>query len=122
MRHYSDILSKLLVREQLLLGWKMGFVILCGALVFGSIELIGVHLSSTEVSGTVMPNGANLNPGQPVSYLIVKLDGGETVHVNSTRPVDYRPGMRAVVRETSANFFGYKKYEFARYLEQAKAK
>jgi len=121
MRHYSDILNKLLVREQLLLGWKIGFVILCGALLFGSIELIGVHFSSTEVIGTVMPNGTNPNPSQPVSYVIVKLDSGETVRADSTRPVDYRPGQRAVVRQTSTNFFGYKKHEFARYLEQAKA-
>lgn len=120
MRRYSDILSKLLVREQLLLGWKIGFFIICGALVFSSIQLIQVNFRSAEVSGTVMPDGANPNPGGSVSHVIVKLDNGETVRAGSAQPVDYRPGHRAVVRQTSMNLFSYKKHEFARYLDTAK--
>ena len=120
MRHYSDILSKLLVREQLLLGWKMGLFIVCGALLYGSIQLIEIHFSATDVSGTVLPQGANPNPSEPVSYLIVKLDSGETVRVGSTLALDYRPGQRVLVRQTSTNFFGYKKHEFARYIDKAK--
>ena len=120
MRRYSEILSKLLVREQLLLGWTIGIFILCGALLFGSIQLIEVKFRSADVSGTVMPDGANTNPREPVAYLIVKLDSGETVRAGSTQPVNYRPGQRAVVRQTSTNFFGYKKHEFARYLDQAR--
>ena len=94
--------------------------IVCGALLFGSIQLIDVKFRSADVSGTVMPDGANTNPGEPVSYLIVKLDSGETVRAGATLPVDYRPGQRAVVRQTSSNFFGYKKHEFARYLDKTK--
>ena len=121
MRRYSEILSKLLVREQLLLGWKIGFFILCGALLFGSIQLIEVKFRSTDVSGTVMPDGANQNSREPVSYLIVKLDSGETVRAGSNQPVAYRPGQRAVLRQTTTNFFGYKKHVFARYLDKAKS-
>jgi len=120
MRRNGDILNRLLVREQLLLGWKLGFFILCGALLFGSIQLMEVNFRSTDVGGTVLPDGVNSNPSEPVSYLIVKLDSGETVRVGSTQPVDYRPGQRAVVRQTSTNFFGYKKHEFAGYLDKAK--
>jgi hypothetical protein len=120
MRRNSDILSKLLVREQLLLGWKIGIFLLCGALLFGSIQLIDVKFRSADVSGTVVPDAANPNPREPVSYVIVKLDNGEIVRARSTLPVAYRPGQRAVVRRTTTNFFGYKKHEFARYLDQAK--
>lgn len=120
MRRYSEILSKLLVREQLLLGWKLGFFILCGALLFGSIQLIKVNFRFTDVSGTVMPLAGNPSPSEPILFVIVKLDSGETVRAGSTLPVDYRPRQRALVRQTSANFFGYKKYEFARYLDNVK--
>jgi hypothetical protein len=120
MRRYSDIVGKLLVREQLLLGWKIGLFILCGALLFGSIQLLEVNFRSTDVSGTVMPHGENVNPSEPVAYLIVKLDSGETVRAVSTLPLDYRPGQRAVVRQISTNFFGYKKHEFSRYLDKWK--
>jgi hypothetical protein len=119
MRRYSDILGSLLVREQLLLGWKIGFFIVCGALLFASLQLIEINSIATEVRGTVMNPAATKGPAEPVSYLIVKLDSGETVRVSAEGPLDFRPGQRAVLRQTTTNIFGYKKYKFARYLERA---
>jgi hypothetical protein len=119
MRRYSDILGSLLVREQLLLGWKIGFLIVCGALLFVSMQLIAINFNAIEVRGTVMNPAATMDPAGPVSYLIVKLDSGETVRVGAEGPLDYRPGQRAILRQTTTNIFGYKKYKFIRYLERA---
>jgi|SRR6185295_5002814 len=120
MRRYSDILASLLVREQLLLGWKIGFFIVCGALLFASLELIAINFNAIEVRGTVMNPAATMDTAEPVSYLFVKLDSGETVRVRAEGPFDYRPGQSAILRQTTTNIFGYKKYKFVRYLEQAK--
>ena len=120
MRRYSDILGNLLVREQLLLGWKIGFFIVCGALLFASLQLLDVNFNATEVRGTVLRPAASKVPSEPVSYLLVKLDSGETVRAAAKVPLEFRPGQRAVVRQTATNLFGYKKYKFARYLEQVK--
>ena len=54
MRTYKDVLRFLIIRDQLLLGWKIGFFIVCGALVFGSATLMRVNIRSVELNGTVM--------------------------------------------------------------------
>jgi len=55
-----------------------------------------------------------------VSYLTVKLDNGETVRASAAKGVDYRPGSRVIVKETTTNFFGVRKHEFKRYIEEAR--
>ena len=120
MRRYSDILGSLLVREQLLLGWKMGFFIVCGALLVASLQLIEVNLNVTELSGTVVSQAASKVSNDSVPYLIVKLDNGETVRAGVDTGVEVRAGQRAIVRQTTTNIFGYKKYKMSRYLGQAK--
>src|SRR5918996_3973498 len=116
MRSYREILNFLLVREQLSLGWKIGFFIVCGALVYGSLTLSRIRIQSLEVSGTVISDRTDLKDNTPGSYLTVKLDNGETVLASAPGTIEYRPGQRVIVKETSTNFFGFRKHELKKYI------
>ncbi len=120
MHSYKDLLRFLIIREQLALGWKITFFIVCGALVYGSMTLARVNIRSVEVIGTVTSYQTDTTKSGPVTYLIVRLDGGETVRAKSVGAFDYRPGQRAVVREITTNFFGLKKHEFKGYLDTSR--
>ena len=118
MRSYKEILRVLLIRDQLLLGWKIGFFIVCGALVFGSMTLMRVNIRSVEISGIVTSHRTETMESGTIGYLVVRLDSGETVEARYLGPLNYRPGQRAVVREITTNFFGLKKHEFKGYLDK----
>lgn len=118
MRSFKEILRVLLIRDQLLLGWKIGFFIVCGALLFGSMTLMRVNIRSVDVNGTVTSHRSETTESGTVAYLIVRLDSGETVEARYRGPLNYRPGQRAVVREITTNFFGLKKHEFKGYIEK----
>lgn len=117
MRPYKEILRFLIIREQLALGWKITFFIVCGALVYGSMMLARVNIRAVELNGTVTSHQTDTTESGSVTYLIVRLDGGETVRAKSLGVFEYRPGQRALVREIRSNIFGLKKYEFKGYLE-----
>ena len=117
MRSYKEILRFLIIREQLALGWKIGLFIVCGALVYGSMTLMNINIRSVDVNGTVTSHQTESIKSGSVTYLIVRLDGGETVRARSVGAVDYRPGQRAVVKEITTNFFGLKNYVFKGYVE-----
>ena len=117
MRSYKEILRFLIIREQLALGWKIGLFIVCGALVYGSMTLMNINIRSVDVNGTVTSHQTDTIKSGSVTYLIVRLDGGETVRARSVGAVDYRPGQRAVVKEITTNFFGLKNYVFKGYVE-----
>jgi hypothetical protein len=116
MRPYREILRFLLVREQLSLGWKIGFFIVCGALLFGSLTLRDVRVQTFDVLGMVISERTDLKENAPVSELLVRLDSGETVRASAAGKIEYRPGQRVIVKETSTNFFGVRKHEFKQYL------
>jgi len=118
MRSYKEILRFLIIRDQLLLGWKIGFFIVCGALVFGSMTLMRVNIRSVEINGIVTSHWSEKTESGTVAFLIVRLDSGETVEARYRGPLNYRPGQRAVVREITTNFFGLKKHEFKGYLDK----
>ena len=118
MRSFNEIFRVLLIRDQLLLGWKIGFFIVCGALVFGSMTLMRVNVRSVEINGSVTSHRSETTESGTVAYLIVRLDSGQTIEARSRGPLDYRPGQRAVVREITTNFFGLKKHEFKGYLDK----
>ena len=118
MRSYKEVLRFLIIREQLALGWKIGLFIVCGALLYGSMTLMHVNIRSVEVNGKVTSHLTETTKSESVTYLIVQLDSGETVRARSVGSFDYRPGQRAVVKETTTNFFGLKKHEFKGYLDQ----
>ena len=118
MRSYREIVKFLLIREQLFLGWKIGFFIICGALLYGSLTLGRVRIQSLDVLGTVISDRSDLKENTPVSYLSVKLDNGETIRASAAGTMAYRPGQRVIVRETTTNFFGVRRHEFKRYLEE----
>ena len=117
MRQFSEILRVLVIRDQLLQGWKILFFIICGALVVGSMMLARINVRSAEISGTVTSLRSERAESGTVTYLIVRLESGETVEARTLGLLDYRPGQRAAVRQVTTNFFGFKKYEFKRYLE-----
>ena len=116
MRPYREILRFLLVREQLSLGWKIGFFIVCGALLFGSLTLRGVRVQTFDVLGTVISERTDLKENARVSELLVRLDSGETVRASAAGKIEYRPGQRVIVKATNTNFFGVRKHEFKQYL------
>ena len=118
MRSYKEILSFLLIREQLSLGWKILFFIVCGALLYGSMALSYVRFRSADVFGTVLSDRTDVKENAAVNYLTVQLDNGETVRVDATRKADYRPGRKVIVKETTTNFFGLKKHAFKRYVDE----
>jgi len=118
MRTYREILNFLLIREQLSLGWKIGFFIVCGALVFGSAALMRIKVQAVDRVGTVLSHGTDPIDKGHIAYLIVRLDNGETVRAHPIGPLDYRANQRGVVREITTNFFGLKKHEFKGYLDK----
>ena len=118
MRTYKEVLRVLIIRDQLLLGWKIGFLIICGALVIGSMTLMRVNVRAVEINGTVTSHRTETTESGTVAYLIVRLDNGKTVEALYRGPLNNRPGQRGVVREITTNFFGLKKHEFKGYLDQ----
>jgi hypothetical protein len=118
MRSYREILQFLLVREQLSLGWKVGFFIVCGALLYGSLTLSRVRIQSVDAIGTVISDRVDVKNSPSANYLTVRLDNGETVRASASGTIEYRPGQRVIVTETSADFFGVRRHEFKRYLEE----
>jgi|ERR671924_1239140 hypothetical protein len=119
MRSYREILHFLIIREQLSLGWKIGFFIVCGALLYGSLTLSRARIQSVDFIGTVINDPVNIKNSASANYLTVRLDNGETVRARAAGTIEYRPGQRAIVTETSANFFGMRKHEFKRYLNES---
>lgn len=117
MRQFSEILRVLVIRDQLLQGWKILFFVICGALVVGSMMLARINVRSAEINGTVTSLRSEKTESGAVVYLIVRLDSGETVEARNHGSLDYRPGQRAALRQVTTNFFGFKKYEFKQYLE-----
>lgn len=105
-----------------MLGWKIGFFIVCGALVFGSMTLSRVNVRSADMLGIVISHGTEPNREGQAAYLVITLDNGESVRVHPVGPLDFRPGQRAIVREITTNFFGLKKHEFKGYLDQPGSK
>ena len=79
MRSYKEILSFLLIREQLSLGWMIGFFIVCGALLYGSLVLSRIQIRSLDVLGTVIGDRVDQKKNVAVNYLTVELDNGDTV-------------------------------------------
>ena len=71
MRSYKEILSFLLIREQLSLGWKILFFIVCGALLYGSMALSYVRFRSVDVFGTVLSDRTDVKENAAVNYLTV---------------------------------------------------
>jgi hypothetical protein len=117
MRPFKEIFRVLLIRDQLMLGWKIMFFIVCAALLVGSMTLARINVRAVEINGTVTSFRSEATASGRVSYLILHLDSGEDVEALSVGPLSYRPGQRAVVRRVTTNFFGLKKYEFKGYLE-----
>ena len=118
MRSYREIVNFLLIREQLSLGWKIGFLIVCGALLFGSLTLSHVRIQSIDVFGTVIKERTDVKETASANYLTVKLDNGETIRASATGTIEYRPGQRVIVKETSANFLRVRKHEFKKYIDE----
>jgi hypothetical protein len=119
MRSYKEILSYLLIREQLSLGWMIGFFIVCGALLYGSLVLSRIQIRSLDVLGTVIGDRVDQKKNIAVNYLTVELDNGDTVRAITDGKTDYRPGERVIIKETSANFFGARRHELKKYLNES---
>jgi hypothetical protein len=118
MRSYKEILRLLIIREQLSLGWKIGFFVVCGALLYGSLTLRQMKIQTAEVSGTVVGNSSETREGASTADLTVRLDDGNTVQASVNGKIDYRPGRRVVLKATTSDFFGVRKHEFKYYLDE----
>ena len=82
MRSYKEILRFLIVREQLSLGWKILFFVVCGALLYGSLTVREMRIQSRDVSGTVVEISQEGRASASLAYLTVRLDDGNTVHAS----------------------------------------
>ncbi len=118
MRSYKEILRFLIIREQLSLGWKIAFFVVCGALLYGSLTVRQMRIQSVDVSGTVVGNSRDAKEGTATTYLTVRLENGKTVQASVNGKIDYRPGRRVVLKETTSNFLGVRKHEFKNYLDE----
>lgn len=118
MRSYKEILRFLILREQLSLGWKIAFFVVCGALLFGSLTVRQTRIQSVDISGTVVGNSRDAKEGTATTYLTVRLEDGNTVQASVHGKIDYRPGRRVVLKETTSNFLGVRKHEFKNYLDE----
>lgn len=119
MRAYKEILRFLIIREQLSLGWKILFFVVCAALLYGSLTLSRMKIQTAEVSGTVVEYSRDATEAGSAPYLTVRLDNGNTVQASVNGKIDYRPGRRVLLKETTSTFFGMRKHEFKDYLEEA---
>lgn len=106
MRSYREILRFLIIREQLSLGWKSAFFVVCGALLYGSLTVRQMRIQATEVSGTVVGNSSEAKKGASTVYLTVGLEDGDTVQASVNGKIDYRPGRRVVLKRNDQQFFG----------------
>jgi hypothetical protein len=86
--------------------------------VYGALTLRHITIQSIEVSGTVVNDRTYLKTEASVDYLTVQLDNGDTVRASSAGKIDYRPGQRVLVKEKITNFFGIRKHEFKKYLDE----
>ena len=118
MRSYKEILRFLIIREQLSLGWKIAFFVVCGALLYGSLTVRQMRIQTTEVSGTVVEKSSEARGDASTPYQTVRLEDGNTVQASVNGKIDYRPGGRAVLRETTSNFLGVRKHEFKNYVDE----
>jgi len=103
MRSYREIVNFLLIREQLSLGWKIGFVI-CAALVYGALTLRHITIQSIDLSGTVVNDRTDVKAGALVDYLTVQLDSGDTVRASSAGTIDYRPVSECSLKKRALTF------------------
>jgi hypothetical protein len=101
------------------LAWKILLFVVCGALVFGSVMLMSIKVQSADLLGTVVSHGAYPSDQGYYSYLIIQLDNGSSVRVPIGSTVDYRPRRRVAIWEATTSFFGLKKYQFERYLDES---
>lgn len=69
MRSYREILRFLLIREQLSLAWKIGFFIVCGALLYGSLTLSRIRIQSVDVIGTVISDRVDVKNSASANYI-----------------------------------------------------
>jgi hypothetical protein len=111
MRSFKEIASFLITREQLALGWRLTFFIVCGALLYGSLTLSRIRIYAVEVQGTVVKQSVDGKQENPGNYAFVQLDNGETVQARVPHKHDFRPGQRVILKATMANFFSIRKYE-----------
>jgi hypothetical protein len=118
MRSYKEILRFLIVREQLSLGWKLAFFVVCAALVYGSLAIRGMRVRAVEVGGIVVNDRNNLKDGASVDYVTVRLEDGNTIKARANHKIEYHPGGHVIVKETRTNFFGVKKHEFKEYVAE----
>jgi len=118
MRSYKEILRFLIIREQLSLGWKMAFFVVCGALLYGSLTVRQMRVQSVDIIGTVVEDSRDAKESTSTAFLTVRLDDGNTVQASVNGKVDYRPGRRVVLRETTSTFLGVRKHEFKNYFDE----
>jgi hypothetical protein len=119
MRPFKEIFRVLLIRDQLMLGWKIMFFIVCGALVIGSMMLARINVRAADINGVVTSFRSEQTESGTINYLIVRLDSGAIVEAHAPGPLNFQPGKRVAVRMVRSNFFRLQKHEFIGYLDPA---
>ena len=112
-----ESLDRLALKERVSLTWKLALFSAYGMAFFGAIFLFYLRAETNEVFGTVLTHRTETSESDSYTYLIVRLKGGATVRARVHGNLDYRPGHSVVLAEVTTKFFGYKRYEFRKYVD-----
>ena len=120
MSSYREKLDFLVLQERVSVTWKLALIGICALLIIGGMFLLYIPNQTVELPGIVLTHNTETSETSSRRYFVVRLDNGSTVYARVYGHVDFRPGRRVVLIETTTQFFGYKWYRFSRYVEEPK--
>lgn len=96
---------------------RVVLVAMGGLILFGGLFFLFMPSYRDGVRGTVVGYQDDTSPTASRRYMVIKLDGGNTVQARVKNDTPYKLGNRVMVREISNRVFGYKWYVFRSYLD-----
>ena len=96
---------------------RVALVAVGGLLLFGGLFFLFMPSYRDGVRGTVVGYQDDTSPSSTRRYMVIRLDGGDTVQARIDKHTPYKLGNRVMVREITNRIFGYKWYVFRTYLD-----
>ena len=96
---------------------RIVLVTMGGLILFGGLFFLFMPSYRDGVRGTVVGYQDDTSPTSSRRYMVIRLDGGNTVQARVKNDTPYKLGNRVMVREISNRVFGYKWYVFRSYLD-----
>jgi hypothetical protein len=118
VKPYKVGLDDLERSESWLLARRILSVAICAAAVIG-LMAVWVPVHTNEVVGVVTARHADSSDdGVIAHFIIVQLDGGETVKARVFGNAVLKPGQRVALTESSGMGGAFRRFRFARLIEQ----